>query len=59
MDPVLLESVDPALLGGLQVQVGDRLFDMSLRSRLDTIKNQLIARSSHEIQRRRDRIGSV
>jgi F-type H+-transporting ATPase subunit delta len=59
MDPVLLESIDPSLLGGLQIQVGDRLFDLSLRSRLDTIKNQLIARSSHEIQRRRDRISSV
>jgi len=59
MDPVLVESIDPSLLGGLQLQVGDRLVDLSLRSRLQAIKNQLIARSSHEIQRRRDRIGSL
>jgi ATP synthase F1 delta subunit len=59
LDPVLVESVDPDLLGGLQLQVGDQLVDFSVRSRLESIKNQLIARSSHEIQRRRDRVGSV
>lgn len=59
MEPVLVEEIDPSLLGGLQIQVGDRLFDLSLRSRLEAIKNQLIERSSHEIQRRRDRVGSV
>jgi F-type H+-transporting ATPase subunit delta len=56
MEPVLVESVDPDLIGGLQVQVGDRLFDLSVKTRLESIKNQLIARSSHEIQRRRDRL---
>jgi len=58
MEPVLVEAVDPTLIGGLQIQVGDRLFDLSLKTRLESIKNQLIARSSHEIQRRRDRVGS-
>jgi F-type H+-transporting ATPase subunit delta len=58
MEPVLVEVVDPTLIGGLQIQVGDRMFDLSLKSRLESIKNQLIARSSHEIQRRRDRVGS-
>ncbi|MFO0809365.1 MAG: ATP synthase F1 subunit delta [Gemmataceae bacterium] len=57
-DAVLVEVIDPDLLGGMQVQVGDRLFDLSLRSRLQAIKKQLIERSSHEIQRRRDRVGS-
>src|SRR5205814_10122120 len=58
LEPVLVEQIDPDLLGGLQIQIGDRLVDLSVRSRLETIKNQLIARSSHEIQRRRDRVGS-
>jgi F-type H+-transporting ATPase subunit delta len=58
MEPVLVEIVDPALIGGLQIQVGDTLYDLSLKTRLDKIRQQLLARSSHEIQRRRDRIGS-
>src|SRR5206468_8362886 len=58
LQPVLVEQIDPELLGGVQIQAGDRLVDLSIRSRLETIKQQLIARSSHEIQRRRDRVGS-
>ena len=55
---VVLETrVDPELLGGLVVQVGDRVFDNSVRSRLDNIRDQLLARSSHEIRRQRDRVG--
>jgi F-type H+-transporting ATPase subunit delta len=59
LDPVLVEQVEPALLGGLQLQIGDRLVDLSVRSRLETLRQQLIERSSHEIQRRRDRVGPV
>ena len=55
LEPVLAEEVDPELIGGLLVQVGDHVYDATLRSRLESIKHQLIARSSHEIQRRRDR----
>lgn len=58
MKPVIVEIVDPDLIGGLQIQVGDTLYDLSLKTRLEQIKQQLLARSSHEIQRRRDRIGS-
>ena len=58
-EPVLVEQINPDLLGGLQVQIGDRLIDLTVRSRLQDIRNNLIARSSHEIQRRRDRVGSV
>ena len=32
------ENVDPALLGGLVVRIGSRLFDSSLRSRLQRLK---------------------
>lgn len=57
LQPVLVEQIDPELIGGVQLQVGDRLVDLSIRGRLNDIKNQLIERSTHEIQRRRDRIG--
>lgn len=51
LDPVLVESVEPELLGGLRLQVGDRVIDATVRARLDSIKNQLLARSSHAIRR--------
>jgi F-type H+-transporting ATPase subunit delta len=34
-------TVDPDLLGGLVVRVGDRLIDASVRSRLERLRNQL------------------
>jgi F-type H+-transporting ATPase subunit delta len=55
LEPVLQTEVDPDLLGGVVVKVGDWLYDASVRARLDSIRNQLIERSSHEIQSGRDR----
>jgi F-type H+-transporting ATPase subunit delta len=55
LEPVLKTEVDPELLGGVVVRVGDWLYDASVRAKLDSIRNQLIARSSHEIQSGRDR----
>ena len=57
-EPVLEVKVDPDLLGGMVVQVGDEVYDTSVRTRLETIRNQLLARSSYEIQHRRDRLSS-
>ena len=37
-DPELEARVDPTILGGLKVRVGSRLFDASLKSRLDQLK---------------------
>jgi F-type H+-transporting ATPase subunit delta len=34
-------SVDPALIGGAKVQVGDRLIDASIRNQLDDLARQL------------------
>lgn len=36
--PEVSSRVDPSLLGGLKVRVGSRLFDASLRSKLDSLK---------------------
>jgi F-type H+-transporting ATPase subunit delta len=36
-------AVDPSLLGGLVVRVGDRLIDGSVRGRLERLRNQLIS----------------
>ena len=37
-DPEIETHVDPAILGGIKVQVGSRLFDASLKSKLDSLK---------------------
>jgi F-type H+-transporting ATPase subunit delta len=37
-DPEITTRVDPSILGGLKVKVGSRLFDASLRSKLDSLK---------------------
>jgi F-type H+-transporting ATPase subunit delta len=34
-------AVDPALIGGLTIQVGDRLLDASIRGRLERLRAQL------------------
>ena len=36
-------NVDPGLLGGLVVRVGDRLIDGSVRGRLERLRNQLVS----------------
>lgn len=36
-------QVDPSLLGGVVVRIGDRLIDGSVRSRLERLRNQLVS----------------
>jgi F-type H+-transporting ATPase subunit delta len=36
-------DVDPDLLGGIVVRVGDRMIDGSVRGRLERLRNQLIS----------------
>ena len=55
LEPILETRVEPDLLGGLILKVGDWQFDGSVRTRLDNIRQYLIERSSHEIQSGRDR----
>ena len=39
----LASAVDPSLLGGVIVRVGDRLIDGSVRGRLERLRNQLVS----------------
>jgi len=41
----LVSVVDPSLIGGLTLQVGDRLLDASVRGRLERLRSQLVAGS--------------
>lgn len=44
--PVLHVRVDPDLLGGLVVQVGDRVIDTSVRTRLQTLRTLMLDKGS-------------
>ena len=57
--PVIHSEVDPELLGGLVIRVGDTVYDGSVRTRLRRLREQLIQRSTHEIQSRRDQFSSA
>ena len=52
--PVITLEVDPSLIGGLVIQVGDDVYDASVRTRLERLRGRLIERKTHEIQSRRD-----
>lgn len=47
----LVESVDPALVGGMVLQVGDEKIDASVASRLKALSESLLRRGSEEIYR--------
>lgn len=55
LKPILVDEVDPDLLGGFVIRVNDFRFDGSVRSQLLALRKHLIERSSHEIQSGRDR----
>ncbi len=54
-EPVVSRDVDPDLIGGAVVRVGDTVYDGSIANQLKVIREQMIDRSVHEIQSRRDR----
>ena len=47
--PALIERVDPALIGGIVVEVEGKKFDASVASRLQDLSEALLARASREI----------
>ena len=49
--PDLIEKVDPALLGGMVVQIGDDKIDASVASKLKALSEALLKRASQEIVR--------
>jgi len=55
LHPVIAARIEPELLGGMIVQVGDQVFDSSVQNRIEAIRTQLLGRSNYEIQTGRDR----
>jgi len=58
LEPVLIPSVDPDLIGGLVIQVGDTVYDGSLKTRLINLRQRLQRGYVNEIQSGRDRFSS-
>ena len=54
-EPQVHPTVDPSLIGGVVLRVGDTVYDGSVARQLDQVREQMINRSGHEIQSRRDR----
>ncbi len=53
--PVLEQVTDPELIGGAVLRLGDTVYDGSIANQLESLRQQVIDRSAHEIQSRRDR----
>ena len=53
-EPELVAVVDPELIGGVIVRVGDKVYDASIATQLNNARQETINRSVHEIQSRRD-----
>ena len=53
-EPLIRSVVDPEVLGGLVVRVGDTVYDASISAQLQTVCRQMIERSAQEIQGRRE-----
>ena len=56
--PILEKQVHPELIGGIVLRVGDRVFDGSIATQLEKLREKMLTRSVHEIQSRRDRFSS-
>ena len=55
--PILETRVDPSLIGGIVIRVGDTVYDSSLAMRIKQLRERLQQRSLHEVQSGRDRFG--
>jgi len=53
-EPMIRSVVNPEVLGGLVVRVGDTVYDASVSTQLQTVCRQMIERSAQEIQSRRE-----
>jgi F-type H+-transporting ATPase subunit delta len=53
-EPILKITVDPEIVGGIIVKVGDRVYDGSLRTRFEMAKRAIIERASDLIETKPD-----
>ncbi|MGQ9504061.1 MAG: ATP synthase F1 subunit delta [Thermogutta sp.] len=53
--PRISHRIDPRVIGGIVIEIGDKVIDASVSGQLERLRKQIIDRSAHEIQSRRDR----
>jgi len=53
-EPIIRSVIDPGVIGGLVVRVGDTIYDASVSTQLQNVCRQMIERSAQEIQSRRE-----
>ena len=51
-EPVVRFEVDPSLIGGLVVQVGDDVYDASVRSQLERLRREIVQVRIREVRKR-------
>ena len=49
VEPRIVAEVDPDILSGLWLQIGERVYDRTTRSNLTKLKQSILARSTNEI----------
>jgi F-type H+-transporting ATPase subunit delta len=54
-EPIMETLVDPNLIGGIVLKLGDTVYDGSIANQLNTLRQEMMDWSAHEIQSRRDR----
>jgi F-type H+-transporting ATPase subunit delta len=54
-EPILETVVDPSLIGGAVLRLGDTVYDGSIANQLNSLRQDMMDWSAHEIQSRRDR----
>lgn len=54
-EPVIEQKVDPSLIGGAVLRVGDMIYDGSIANQMQELRRKASDRSAHEIQSGRDR----
>ncbi len=54
-DPILTWRVDPQIIGGIIIRIGDKVYDASVATQLQNLVRQIFDRAAHEVQHRRDR----
>jgi F-type H+-transporting ATPase subunit delta len=54
-EPVFEQEIDPNLIGGAVLRIGDTVYDGSVANQLQNLRQQMIESTAHEIQSRRDR----
>jgi F-type H+-transporting ATPase subunit delta len=54
-EPVLRVAVDPSLIAGMVIRIGDRVYDSSVHTQLEHVRRSMIERATETIEMHADR----